>query len=98
MARAPDYNDPKDEAIVQPKVNRDGTITPVLKPNEARGGETRGNMRYVLGLSLAGVIILFIVAYLGFFGTSTVDPSIGPATEATAPASTAPAPATEPAP
>ena len=35
-----------------------------LNTTEARGGETPGVMRYVLGISLATIIILFAVVLL----------------------------------
>lgn len=35
-----------------------------IPPTEARAGVKLGIMRYVLGISLAAVIIAFIVAYL----------------------------------
>jgi hypothetical protein len=41
--------------------------TPVVKSeNEARGGVTGHNVRYVLIYGLIGVVVLFAVAYLIF--------------------------------
>jgi hypothetical protein len=42
----------------------DGVPPPVLTEREARAGVTLHRMRYVLGISLALVIILFVVIYL----------------------------------
>jgi hypothetical protein len=38
-----------------------------LTTNEAREGETTGHMRYVLGVSLALVVIAGIVLYFFYF-------------------------------
>ena len=37
-----------------------------VRPNEARSGVKLGVMRYVLGISLAAVIVAFLVAYVLF--------------------------------
>jgi hypothetical protein len=37
---------------------------PVISTSRARQGITLGSMRYVLGLSIALVVVVFIVAYL----------------------------------
>ena len=42
----------------------DGVPPPVLTVREARSGVTLHRMRYVLGISLALVVILFVVIYL----------------------------------
>ncbi len=39
----------------------------VKNETEARQGVTGHNVRYVLAISLAGVVILFVIAYLSFF-------------------------------
>ncbi|MEA2991335.1 MAG: hypothetical protein QOD40_255 [Alphaproteobacteria bacterium] len=41
---------------------------PSLSKERARQGSTGHNVRYVLGFGLAGVIILFAVVYLFYFG------------------------------
>jgi hypothetical protein len=41
---------------------------PVLTKEEARQGVTGQNVRYVLGFGLAGVIIVFAVIYVTYFG------------------------------
>ena len=41
---------------------------PVLSKNEARQGATGHNVRYVLGFSLAAIIIAFTVIYVVYFG------------------------------
>jgi hypothetical protein len=40
----------------------------VLSRNEARQAVTGQNGRYVLGFSLAGVIVAFVVIYAFYFG------------------------------
>ncbi len=65
--RAPDYDDKTDEASVPPPARAAG-MAPVLEPTEARQGATHHNVRYVLGFGLAGVVVAFLVVYLGFFG------------------------------
>jgi hypothetical protein len=47
--------------------SRDGA-RPVPAPS-ARQGVTGHNVRYVLGFSLAAVIVAFIIIYLLFFGS-----------------------------
>jgi hypothetical protein len=74
--RAPDYDDRRDEAP-EPPLPANGPA-PVLKPNEARQGTTHHNVRYVLGISLAGVIILYIIIYFGFFGGGAPTPGTTP--------------------
>jgi hypothetical protein len=37
---------------------------PIKTPTEARGGSKEGVVRYVLGISIALVLILFIVGYI----------------------------------
>jgi hypothetical protein len=37
-----------------------------MRPTEARSGVKIGAMRYVLGISLAAVVIGFVIAYLVF--------------------------------
>jgi hypothetical protein len=41
----------------------EGVPPPVLTEREARSGVTLHRMRYVLGISLALVVILFVVIY-----------------------------------
>ncbi len=38
-------------------------------PTEARAGATGHNVRYVLFAGTAGVIVLFAIVYLSFFGS-----------------------------
>jgi hypothetical protein len=38
---------------------------PVLSATEARQGVTGHNVRYVLAAGIAGVVVLFILGYLG---------------------------------
>lgn len=38
----------------------------VVSPTEARQGVTFGHMRWVLGISLAAVIIVFLIVYMAF--------------------------------
>jgi hypothetical protein len=53
-------------------VHRDGPQSssgePSLSKERARQGSTGHNVRYVLGFGLVGVIILFTIVYLSFFG------------------------------
>jgi hypothetical protein len=65
--RAPDYDDKTDEAPTPPPA-RAGGMAPVLEPNEARQGATHHNVRYVLGLSIVGVVVAFVLVYFAFFG------------------------------
>ncbi len=67
MPRSPDYRDRTDEADERPPSGPRPTLTPVLEPNEARQGITHHNVRYVLGLGLAGAILVLAVAYFAFF-------------------------------
>lgn len=65
--RAPDYKDKADESPTPPRRAPGGRVTPVLEPNEARGGVTHHNVRLVLGISLAVVVVGMAVAYFAFF-------------------------------
>jgi hypothetical protein len=56
--RAPEYDE---------KVPRRSPDHPVLNATEARQAVPTGHMRYVLGISLALVIVAFSVIYLAFF-------------------------------
>jgi hypothetical protein len=40
----------------------------VLSTDEARQGETGDHVRYVLGLGLVGVVVLFAAIYAFYFG------------------------------
>ena len=49
----------------------DASGRPVVTTKEARQGVTGHNVRYVLGFSIAGVVIVFAIGYLavrGYFG------------------------------
>jgi hypothetical protein len=46
--------------------NRDRPI--VRNPTEARAGVVGHNVRYVLAISLAGVIVLFLLVAVAYFG------------------------------
>lgn len=49
---------------------RNGPGAPeVLDATRARQGVTGHNVRYVLAFGIAGVIIVFVLAYLGVFAT-----------------------------
>jgi hypothetical protein len=41
---------------------------PILSGRSARQGVTGHNVRYVLGFSLAAVVVAFMIIYLLFFG------------------------------
>ena len=47
------------------EIDDDGKVD--LPAANARQGVTRHNVRYVLGLGLAGVITVFAIVYLAFF-------------------------------
>ena len=65
--RAPDYKDKVDESPAPPRGSANGRLTPVLEPNEARGGVAHHNVLRVLGISLAVVVVGMAVAYFAFF-------------------------------
>ena len=65
--RAPDYDDKQDVADVPPPKDPAGRIAPVLDPNEARQGATHHNVRFVLAISLAVVVVAMAIAYFAFF-------------------------------
>ncbi len=90
--RSADYNEKRDEAATPPPLDPSGRITPVLQPNEARGGVTHHNVRMILAISLAGVIILMIAAYFLFFPT----PEPLPPAQQTTPEAAMPAPPPDP--
>lgn len=58
--RAPEYED-------EPAPIGRHRESPVLNETEARQGVPTGHMRYVLGISLALVIVAFTVIYLAYF-------------------------------
>jgi hypothetical protein len=63
--RSPDYDDKTDEG---PRPVADASApAPVLEPNEARQGVTHHNVRRVLAISLAGIVVAFLVVYVAFF-------------------------------
>ena len=63
--RSPEYDDKTDEAPVPPR-SADAPA-PVLEPNEARAGVTHHNVRWVLAISLAGVVAALVLVYVAFF-------------------------------
>ncbi len=66
--RAPDYDDKTDEGPL--RVERAASPAPVLEPNEARGATTHHNVRYVLAISVAVLIVAFAIVYFAFFSSS----------------------------
>jgi hypothetical protein len=73
--RAPDYSDKTDETRPGTAPSRPGS--PTLEPNEARAGVTHHNVRYVLGISIVAIVVLFAIVYLAFFaggGPSALPP------------------------
>jgi hypothetical protein len=57
----------KQDDILVPGSNPDPASpdhAPVKSANDARGGETRGRMRRVLGISITAVALVFIVVWL----------------------------------
>jgi len=59
-SRAPEYNEASRPASRHPD-------SPVLNETEARQAVPLGHMRYVLGISLALVIVAFAVIYFAYF-------------------------------
>lgn len=76
--RAPDYKDKVDESPTPPPRAPSGRLTPVLEPNEARGGVTHHNVRLVLGISLAVAVIGMAVAYFAVFPPGQVPTALPP--------------------
>jgi hypothetical protein len=71
--RAPDYKDKTDEAPSPPPALAGG-MAPALEPNEARQGATHHNVRYVLGISLVGIVIAFAALYFFFASGGPLSP------------------------
>jgi hypothetical protein len=65
-SRSPDYDSRTDEDP-RPRPSPPDGRAPVLEPNEARQGVTHHNVRRVLLLSIAGLVIAYIVVYVIFF-------------------------------
>lgn len=63
--RSQDYDQPTDATIPRDAPTPPGEVD--LMPNEARAGVTHHNVRTVLLVSLAGCVVLMVVAYLVFF-------------------------------
>lgn len=78
MPRSPDYSDSTDEAASPPAMRRGEAITPVLRPNEARGGVTHHNVRIVLAVSLLAAVVALTIAYIGFFPTAEPTAALPP--------------------
>ena len=59
-------------AMEQPAIPQSGapweSPAPVIATKRARQGVTGHNVRYVLALGLAGVIVAFAVVYLAYYG------------------------------
>jgi hypothetical protein len=75
--RAPDYNDKTDETRPGTAPSRPGS--PALEPNEARAGVTNHNVRFVLGISIVAIVVLFAIVYLVFFVGNGPSPVLPPA-------------------
>lgn len=67
--RAPDYDDKTDEGQ-RPSVTANSPA-PVLEPNEARGAATHHNVRFVLAISVALLVVAYVIVYFAFFRGST---------------------------
>jgi hypothetical protein len=65
MPRSADYKEKTDEGPRPTATSSESA--PVLAPNEARGGITHHNVRAVLAVSLALVVVVFVVIYVAFF-------------------------------
>jgi len=64
--RSPDYDSKMDEDPRQRPSPPEGRA-PVLGPTEARGGSTHHNVRVVLAVSIAVLVIAYIALYLIYF-------------------------------
>lgn len=64
--RSPDYDSKVDEDPRQ-RPSPSGGRAPVLGPTEAPGGITHQNVRVVLAVSIAVLVIAFIAIYLIYF-------------------------------
>lgn len=86
-ARSPEYNDKRDETPLSPEeLNRPASA--VLEPNEARGGSTHHNMRYVLAISTTAIVVIFAALWLFWVArTPTNEPATSPSPTTTAPPS-----------
>jgi hypothetical protein len=62
--------DPTDNETAEPRMRSVGGAEPsaVLPRNQARQGVTGHHVRYVLGISLAAVIVAFGAIYFYYFG------------------------------
>ena len=68
-ARAPDYDDKTDEG---PRpASTASAPAPVLEPNEARQATTHHNVRYVLAISIAVLVVAYVIVYFSFFNGSS---------------------------
>jgi len=76
--RSPDYDDKTDEALRPPAATAQRRA-PVLEPNEARGGVTNQNVRFVLGIGIIVVVVLFVIVYFAYFVGGS-PPPIAPTT------------------
>jgi hypothetical protein len=74
-SRAPDYSDKTDEG--PPPRHVASEPAPVLEPNEARGGTTHHNVRYVLLFGIVVLVVLYVIVYFGFFAGSA-PPTVPP--------------------
>jgi hypothetical protein len=60
--------DPRPQSPQDREWSREETVhSPVLPKDEARQGVTGHNVRYVLGIGLAAVILVFLIIYLVYF-------------------------------
>ena len=61
--RSPEYDDKRDETPLT-KAELARPASAVLEPNEARGGSTHHNMRYVLAISTITLVVIFAALWL----------------------------------
>jgi hypothetical protein len=64
-ARAPEYKE-ADNRVAQDAAG--GMPRPVVPTPRARQAVTGHNVRYVLGFSLATIVVAFLIVYLIYFG------------------------------
>ena len=67
-ARAPEYKEADRRTAAYKEADRRMAAEPVVPAPLARQGVTGHNVRYVLGFSIAAVVIAFVIVYFVYFG------------------------------
>jgi hypothetical protein len=63
----PELRDPRPRLQKDEWSERETVHSPVLSAQDAREGAIGQNVRYVLGFSVAAIVIVFIMIYLVYF-------------------------------